>query len=1419
MKRLNLKLLIGLLIAAVVLSGGAYGVWRLQMRRNSANFLVWADEHREKGDLDKEAEFLYRYLLYDPQALDVETRYALVAAEITEKDPRRIMPAINACIKVLRQDETNNEVRQKLGELYVRLGRFSDAVSHLERVHKADPSNSDAADLLAACYIAQDNVQAAEALLLEAIEKRPEDIKLYQTLASRIYLQSMKDPAKSRELLDQMVERNPESWEAYLRRFQIVSREIDQRPSDAARADLQRAFELAPTNHEVAVAAAEQAVQDRKLEEARQILAAARTANPKLKEIFIAQSQLEQIAGQTAAAQEILRQGIQANPDDTDLLWLLADTHLRMNQPEEVRQVIKQLEGKRVALERLDFLRALALMQEKKPAEALSNLNRIRPLMANAPGFQRQIDLHRANCYRALGQIDQEIGVYRNLLLSDPIRGPKLELARALLTAGRVDEALPELREMAEQGNTTAQAMLYQTLLSQTLRTPPEQRNWAPTDQLIDILAPASSEEPRLVIMRVDYLLRKSELDAAHQLLDQHREKMSEEISFWLAEAELANRRDGYDAAMKILNDAQEKFGDKMELRTARITLLAQQGDDESKAALLAMEKDADQLPASDKDALLKTLAQILYILRDYEQSERMYEKVIALPENARDVQLLVTLFSVQRDADNSDGMERTLAKIKEVAPGGERNEYYQFCTAAKIVADVQRQRAPREQLAQAHKILEDATRDRPNWAQAWRLRGEIEERTGDTESAVASFKRALDLGDSNPMMVKHLAALLLAKGQSDQVQALMDRLPNGRAILGKRIEALVNIAQGDIADAIPAAIESVEEDPNSSHVTQVWLGDVLKSGGRFDEAEAAYRKAIDLAPDMPEGYLALANFLSSQDRRNEVNELIPQVEAKIDVEKRDLALASLHEVAGNTEETEKLLVKLLEKTPNNPALLEAAVAFFARSGQNEKAVEYIHQLAGLDTTASPEQRNAVRNANRNLANIEATKGTPEAIKNAIALVQRNATPDLDSQDLALQARFYVSLGDPKSLDEAVKLLRQALAKEPERPQERLMLARLLEQDDKWREAKDIMLSLVSSERLRDDPNVMATYADMLLRHGEVNEASTYVRRLEELKFDKHPAFVAIKARQLRDQGKTDESISLLTSQIVRPLSPEGLNQLRELGDQLVSLSQGNKDSAKYLDAAEELLREYVAERPDAKIVLAGFMGQYRNLDAGFAVCQEALKEGAPRERIVQLSLGMLRGNPEQRSEKLNSQVEEWIKQGLEADDQSVDLLLLQADYYDLIDDHARAADVYRKLKDRTDLSVVRQVTVLNNLAFIIAIRDKKGDEALPMIDEAIKLIGPLPELLDTRGMVHLSRGNTAEAIADLQSSLAAGPDAVKYFHLARAQLAANNRQAAAEAFDQARNLGLTATSAPSLERREFEQLNAEFPPKASAAN
>ena len=114
----------------------------------------------------------------------------------------------------------------------------------------------------------------------------------------------------------------------------------------------------------------------------------------------------------------------------------------------------------------------------------------------------------------------------------------------------------------------------------------------------------------------------------------------------------------------------------------------------------------------------------------------------------------------------------------------------------------------------------------------------------------------------------------------------------------------------------------------------------------------------------------------------------------------------------------------------------------------------------------------------------------------------------------------------------------------------------------------------------------------------------------------------------------------------------------------------------------------------------------------------------------------------------------------------------------------------------------------LNNLAWLMALReDKPSGEALHLINLAIKRKGPLPELLDTRGIVYLKSGDVKHAIEDLKQAVTGAPTAAKYFHLAQAYLAAKQKDEAKENLVKAIAAGLTPEGLHPLEAAAHRQV------------
>jgi predicted Zn-dependent protease len=112
-------------------------------------------------------------------------------------------------------------------------------------------------------------------------------------------------------------------------------------------------------------------------------------------------------------------------------------------------------------------------------------------------------------------------------------------------------------------------------------------------------------------------------------------------------------------------------------------------------------------------------------------------------------------------------------------------------------------------------------------------------------------------------------------------------------------------------------------------------------------------------------------------------------------------------------------------------------------------------------------------------------------------------------------------------------------------------------------------------------------------------------------------------------------------------------------------------------------------------------------------------------------------------------------------------------------------------------------VTCLASLALLLAHQHSYVDEALPLVERAIAVAGPAPELLDTRAMVYLALSQPDKARKDLDSAISQRPNPLWYYHKAKACSAMGDKKGAKEARARADQLGFRPSLLHPLERSD----------------
>src|SRR5262249_41040252 len=160
----------------------------------------------------------------------------------------------------------------------------------------------------------------------------------------------------------------------------------------------------------------------------------------------------------------------------------------------------------------------------------------------------------------------------------------------------------------------------------------------------------------------------------------------------------------------------------------------------------------------------------------------------------------------------------------------------------------------------------------------------------------------------------------------------------------------------------------------------------------------------------------------------------------------------------------------------------------------------------------------------------------------------------------------------------------------------------------------------------------------------------------------------------------------------------------------------------------------------------------------------------------------------------------------------SIPLLMLQAEFADVRKQYDEAAQTYQKLLARKDLTGITRAIVLNNLAFLVTLADtgqKSGVDPMKLVQEAAQILGPTSDILDTRALIYISKGDYRKAIDDLELAVTDNPTPSKYFHKVLAHLGAGENKAALEAWDKAEQLGDIHNDLNRLEFGRFDETKA----------
>jgi tetratricopeptide (TPR) repeat protein len=707
-----------------------------------------------------------------------------------------------------------------------------------------------------------------------------------------------------------------------------------------------------------------------------------------------------------------------------------------------------------------------------------------------------------------------------------------------------------------------------------------------------------------------------------------------------------------------------------------------------------------------------------------------------------------------------------------------------------------------------ARSRLEEVARRRPGWSRAALSLAEIDELRGDSDAALEHYRAALEQGDRQTAVVRRVVGLLVERQRYKEADEAIRNLQNVAPISGELQKLAADVAahKHDPERAWELARQAVPGKPKDCQEA-MWLGQILRAAGRYAEAEATLRQAVKLGGNSAEPWVQLVYLLVATGKTGRAEAVIEEVQRNVAPDQALLALAECYRLLGRLDKAGDAYRAALAKKPGDVRVLRNFCEFYLQTRQGRSAIPLLRTMLdeGRSKLSGPDRAWA----RRGLALALAVEGDYVQFREALRLLDGHGGGGPgETEDL--RTRAMVLLTRQCHRQEAIAAFQELARRRPLRTEEHFLLAGLYEVAGDWSRARDAVLNALAAEP--KDLSSLALYARVSLLGDDLTAARLAIHRLEEV----NPysiGTVELRCRELARGGERGEITRLLEKYVAdKRFWPDDAAERAWLAAGVAEqVAQAQPAMAKDCrELAEALCKQYVfltrGRKPEAFLALAETLARQGKVPAALDCCDKARAAGVGAEALAAACLGVVQHGGVTEADL--QRVDRVLREVAAKAPDSAPIRQYRAALCELLgrfapDRYAVAEAEYRAVLDAQP----NQVTVLNNMAYLLVLRGGDTAEALRLVDRAIAVYGPAAELLDTRAMIHLAAGRTPDAVRDLTEARAQQPRAAPIcYHLAEAYSRAGRHGEAQRAFREAQSLGLSPRDLHALEAARYQE-------------
>src|SRR5262249_48467715 len=247
---------------------------------------------------------------------------------------------------------------------------------------------------------------------------------------------------------------------------------------------------------------------------------------------------------------------------------------------------------------------------------------------------------------------------------------------------------------------------------------------------------------------------------------------------------------------------------------------------------------------------------------------------------------------------------------------------YWRYCNAVSLIRQARKNRG-QEGLKEAKSNLEAVASRRSAWPPLWIARADLEDLLSNSDQAIENYRRAIELGERKPRVVRQLVEQLYKRQRFDEAEQEIRRLQKQAPSTDlTRLLVDISIRRQDFGGAASQALDAVPAD-SSDYRDHLWLGQVLAaSGERSGEAEKHLRRAVELGGDMPETWLFLVQFLVNAEQKEKAEAVLAELCSLKATMQAYFTKALCQEALGQLDKAQENFQKALTAQPDDLVVL-----------------------------------------------------------------------------------------------------------------------------------------------------------------------------------------------------------------------------------------------------------------------------------------------------------------------------------------------------------------------------------------------------------------------------------------------------------------------------------------------------------------